>query len=712
MMIRSANGLSQSSPTFNKSNYDNGGQRNTMNSLNVVVVTVPSVSLTNSSTSVIVVSQSTTTTTTTTTTVSSSVFSRNSRNTIGYRCSCKESTSHLSHRSGNYSSGVHYSQHFHHHNNHHHHHSSHKENYTPHATAVVECSNSPTVSGTASSNSLSHYHSPHYSTHHYHHTSTVQQNTKHNSLQNKWKPVISRELQEFMISQWEQFHEQLLHSNSVDAKSCCIATTTATTTTTSATSVITKAPTNITQSSSGDSFTNNNSAFSSSDLTSSRTSLSDNSSSGQVTNVALCNSNSPSAVGTNINGRSRASDLPSTLTTSDITYGVGSSNNSNNSCCGVGVGGCGNYLRRKQSCGYSTNQMTRSMNTGSSTWKRNLTSNRKNSSPGTFSSRCSANYFHNRSSSFVVNTTASNNLPPVTYISSSSLNSTSDQVNTICVNNQRNTKSLNVTDFKNPSATAQSASVISVTSIATSDGYIQQKISPVSSCSTCDSASKVDVCSPNVMNSDDLLKLEIKTENVNKISDTRVESNNCVVNEQHLTDIHLINNNDSSTNSGNGNGNTNDQLKDKRFNMESVNNSCIISSKSLLSDNETLTMPMFKDEEIDCSVNSYGKIEEGECYWTPDPPASPENNATLHGESYSSSYHSSSLSPNSPPRQLSVSLPNSKNLHTIYPNHHPPSPSRHTDLSSMPDFYRCNQSVDSLLISSSNNRLESLNDVD
>ncbi|KAH8873077.1 hypothetical protein KSF78_0007890 [Schistosoma japonicum] len=264
--------------------------------------------------------------------------------------------------------------------------------------------------------------------------------------------------------------------------------------------------------------------------------------------------------------------------------------------------------------------MTRSMNTGSSTWKRNLTSNRKNSSPGTFSSRCSANYFHNRSSSFVVNTTASNNLPPVTYISSSSLNSTSDQVNTICVNNQRNTKSLNVTDFKNPSATAQSASVISVTSIATSDGYIQQKISPVSSCSTCDSASKVDVCSPNVMNSDDLLKLEIKTENANKIS--------------------------------------------------------------------------------------------GECYWTPDPPASPENNATLHGESYSSSYHSSSLSPNSPPRQLSVSLPNSKNLHTIYPNHHPPSPSRHTDLSSMPDFYRCNQSVDSLLISSSNNRLESLNDVD
>ncbi|KAK4468448.1 hypothetical protein MN116_007534 [Schistosoma mekongi] len=716
-MIRSANGLSQSSPTFNKSNYDNSSQRSTMNGLNVVVVTVPSVSLTNSSTSVIVVSQSTTTTTTTITTVSSSVFSRNSRNTVGYRCSCKESTSHLPHRSGHYPSAVHYSQHFHHHNNNHHHHSSHKENYTTHTTAVVECSNSPTVSGTASSNSLSHHHSPHYSTHHYHYTSTVQQNAKQNSLQNKWKPVISRQLQEFMIGQWEQFHEQLLHSNSVDAKSCCMATTTATTTTT-ATSVITKAPTNTIQSSSGDSATNNNSALSSSDLTSSRTSLSDNSSSGQVTNIALSNSNSPSAVGTNINGRSRASDLPSTLTTSDITYGIGSSNNNNNNCCGVGVGSCSNYPRRKQSCGYGANQMGRSMNTGSLTWKRNLTSSRKNSSPGTFSSRCPANYFHNRSSSFVVNTTISNNLPPVTYISSSSMNSTSDQVNTISVNNQRNIKSLNVIDLKTASITPQSASIISVTPIVTSDGFIQQKISPLSSCSTSDSASKTDVCSPTLMNSGDLLKLEVRTENVNKVSDTRIESNNCVIIEQPLSDIHLINNNNGSSSSSDDDDdddNTNDQLERNQFNEESINNSCIISSKSLLSNNETLTISMLKDEEIDCSVNSCGKIEEGECYWTPDPPASPENNTTVHGGSYSSSYHSSSLSPNSPPRQLSVSLPNSKILHTVYPpppHHHPSSPSRHTDLSSVPDFYRCNQSVDSLLISSSNNRLESLNDVD
>lgn len=192
-MIRSTGGLPESSTTFNKPNCDSDGQRNTANSLNnVVVVTVPSVNLTNPSTSVIVVSQSTTT-------MSSS--SRNSRNNINYKCSCKELASHPSHRSNHYLSGVH-SSHFQHHGNHHHHHHhynhpGHKENYT--SRSVVESSNSSSASGIGSGTSSSHHYSSHYSTPHQT-ASTFQQNIRHNSFPIKWKPAISRHLQEFMIS--------------------------------------------------------------------------------------------------------------------------------------------------------------------------------------------------------------------------------------------------------------------------------------------------------------------------------------------------------------------------------------------------------------------------------------------------------------------------------------------------------------------------------
>ncbi|CAH8629382.1 unnamed protein product [Schistosoma rodhaini] len=722
-MIRSTGSLPESSTTFNKPNCDRDGQRNTVNSLNnVVVVTVPSVNLTNPSTSVIVVSQSTTT-------MSSS--NRNSRNNFNYKCSCKELASHPSHRSNHYSSGVH-SSHFQHHGNHHHHHHhhhynhpGHKENHTSHS--VVESSNSSPTSGTSSSH--------HYSSHYFTSNQTVptfQHNIKHNSFPIKWKPAISRHLQEFMISQWEQFHAHLLHSNNIVTKSCCTGATTINTGT------LTTVAINNQLTTSGDSTNNNDSPSSSNDMTSSRTSLSDNSSSGQIANTQSNNNgsnnnsgnNSPSIIESNIIGRSsgsRVNDLPVTLATitttiSNTTHGPGSNNVSSNTC-GVAMSSCNSYPRRKQSCGYVTNQMGKGMNTGSLGWKRNQTSGRKISSPGNFNNRYPVNYFSNRNSSFIISTTttttttttATSNsvLPVVTYISSSittttittttttptvvnSSNIDQMSITTVTINNQSNLQSSNVIDFKTNTSVPLLLS-------SSSEGRIQQKVS--SSLPESNSIFKIDIYNSSTVTNSIInsQKLEIKTEDVDKVSDTKIHvNNNCVVIAQkHLSDLHLT--------SGDNN-NTIDKLKEDIPIDESTKNSCItLSNSSLLllpEEERTLTIASILkvDQEIGSSI-SCGKVEEGECYWTPDPPASPENNTTPHHENYSSSYHSTSVSP-SPP-QLSVSLPCSKDLHTTA--YHPPLSIR-TELSSMLDFRRFNQPRDSPLISSS--RLESLNDVD
>ncbi|CAH8633752.1 unnamed protein product [Schistosoma rodhaini] len=721
MMIRSTGGLPESSTTFNKPNCDRDGQRNTVNSLNnvVVVVTVPSVNLTNPSTSVIVVSQSTTT-------MSSS--NRNSRNNFNYKCSCKELASHSSHRSNHYSSGVH-SSHFQHHGNHHHHHHhynhpGHKENHTSHS--VVESSNSSPTSGTSSS----HHYSSHYSTSHQT-VPTFQHNIKHNSFPIKWKPAISRHLQEFMISQWEQFHARLLHSNNIVTKSCCTGATTINTDT------LTTVAINNQLTTSGDSTTNNNdSPSSSNDMTSSRTSLSDNSSSGQIANTQSNNNgsnsnsgnDSPSIIDSNIIGRSsgsRVNDLPVTLATitttiSNTTHGRGSNNVSSNTY-GVAMSSCNSYPRRKQSCGYVTNQMGKGMNTGSLGWKRNQTSGRK-ISPGNFNNRYPVNYFSNRNSSFIISTTpttATSNsvLPVVTYISSSittttittttattptvvnSSNTDQMSITTVTINNQSNLQSSNVIDFKTNTSVPLLLS-------SSSEGCIQQKVS--SSLPESNSIFKIDIYNSSTVTNSIInsQKLEIKTEDVDKVSDMKIHvNNNCVVIAQkHLSDLHLT--------SGDNN-NTIDKLKEDIPIDESTKNSCItLSNSSLLllpEEERTLTIASILkvDQEIGSSI-SCGKVEEGECYWTPDPPASPENNTTPHHENYSSSYHSTSVSP-SPP-QLSVSLPCSKDLHTTA--YHPPLSIR-TELSSMLDFRRFNQPRDSPHISSSNNsRLESLNDVD
>ncbi|KAH9581381.1 hypothetical protein MS3_00008540 [Schistosoma haematobium] len=739
-MIRSTGGLPESSTTFNKPNCDSDGQRNTANSLNnVVVVTVPSVNLTNPSTSVIVVSQSTTT-------MSSS--SRNSRNNINYKCSCKELASHPSHRSNHYLSGVH-SSHFQHHGNHHHHHHhynhpGHKENYT--SRSVVESSNSSSASGIGSGTSSSHHYSSHYSTSHQT-ASTFQQNIRHNSFPIKWKPAISRHLQEFMISllllfplilflEWEQFHAHLLHSNNIVTKSCCTGATTINNGT------LTTVAINNQFTTSGDSTNNHDSPSSSNDMTSSRTSLSDNSSSGQIANSQSNNNgsnnnsgnNSPSIIESNIIGRSsgsRVNDLPVTLATitttttiSDTTQGPGSNNASSNTC-GVAISNCSSYPRRKQSCGYVTNQMGKVMNTGSLGWKRNQTSGRKNSSPGNFNNRYPVSYFSNRNSPFIISTTTTTSttatsnslLPVVTYISSSITTittttttttttptvvnlSNTDQmtITTVTVNNQPNSQSSSVIDFKtNPSVPTLSSSSL--------ESCIQQK---VSSLPESNSIFKVDIYNTltvtnSIINSQ---KLEIKTENIDKVSDMKIHvNNNCVViAQQHLSDLHLT--------SGDDNNNTVVKLKEDIPVDESTKNSCVTLSNSsfllLPEEEKTSTTALISkvDQEIGSSI-SCGKVEEGECYWTPDPPASPENNTIPH-ENYSSTYHSTSISP-SPP-QLSVSLPCSKDLNTTA--YHPPLGIR-TELSSMLDFRRCSQPRDFPLISSSNNsRLESLNDVD
>ncbi|CAI2732367.1 unnamed protein product [Schistosoma spindalis] len=725
-MIRSTGCLPESSTTFNKPNCDRDGQRNTANSLNnVVVVTIPSVNLTNPSTSLIVVSQST---------ITMSSSSRNSRNNTNYKCSCKELASHPSHRSNHYSSGVHPS-HFQHHGNHHHHHHynhpGHKENYT--SRSVVESSNLSSASGIGSGTSSSHHYSSHYPTSHQT-ASTFQQNIRPNSFPSKWKPAISRHLQEFMISQWEQFHAHLLHSNNIITKSCCTGATTINTGT------LTTVAINNQFTTSGDSTNNNDSPSSSNDMTSSRTSLSDNSSSGRIANSQSNNNgssnnsgnNSPSIIESNITGRSsgsRVNDLPVTLATittttiSDTTHGPGSNNVSSNNC-GVAISNCSSYPRRKQSCGYVINQMGKVMNTGSLGWKRNQTSGRKNSSPGNFNNRYPGNYFSNRNYSFIISTTtttATSNspLPVVTYISSSittitttttttttttptvvnSPNTDQMSITAVTVNNQSNLQSSSVIDFKtNPSVPSLSSS--------SSESCIQQK---VSSLPESNSIFKVDIYNTltvtnSIINSQ---KLEIKTENIDKVSDMKIHvNNNCVVMaQQHLSDLYLT--------SGDDNNNTVDKLKEDIPVGESTKNPCVTLSNSsflLLPEEErTLTTALISkvDREIGSSI-SCGKVEEGECYWTPDPPASPENNTTPHHENNSSSYHSTSVSP-SPP-QLSVSLPCSKDLNTTA--YHPPLSVR-TELSSMLDFRRCSQPRDSPLISSSNNsRLESLNDVD
>ncbi|CAH8542436.1 unnamed protein product [Schistosoma turkestanicum] len=724
-MIKSTCSLPESSPTVNKSNCDNNGQRNTVGSLNnVVVVTIPSVNLTNSSTPVIVASQSINT-------MSNSC--RNSRTNGNYNCSCKESASHHSHRSNHFTSGVH-SSHFHHHSNHHHqhhhhhhhHHANHKENYTSHN--IVECNHSSSAIGTAGNGtSLNHHYSSYYSTSHQT-VPTFQQNRKHNSFHGKWKPGISRHLQEFMISQWEQFHAHLSHSNYIDAKSCCFEATPTTTTTLTTTVVIINQPTTLCDSN------NNDSPLSSNDMTSSRTSLSDNSSSGQITNAQSTDNNnngnnSPSTIESNIVDRSssssRGNDLPITLTTthtttttttvaSDITHepSSSSSSSSNSSNNNVSINSCGSYPRRKQSYGYVTNQIGKSMNAGPLGWKRNQNSGRKNSSPGNFSSRCPINYFTSRNSSFIMSTTTtttSNNLLPVvvTYTSSSTTLTTTtpsrivDSLNINQMNihpvttvpDQPNTQSSNVIDFK----TTTSMRVISSSSSSSiSEISIQQNVSssssspppPISS-STYDSIAKVDDISNSSTVTNSIMNpqnLEIKTENIDKVSEQQQQ--------QHLSNLHL------TSNDNNNNNNTVDQLNEDI----PVDKSSSPKEERVLTSTSILKV----DEEIAHSI-SCGKIEEGECYWTPDPPASPNNNTTSHHENhYSSSYHSVSLSP-SPPR-LSASMPSSNDLQSIV--YHPPL-SIHTELSSLPDFHRCNQPGDSPFISSSNNsRLESLNDVD
>nr|CAH8864392.1 unnamed protein product [Trichobilharzia regenti] len=737
-MIRSTGGgLPEVSSPFNKSSHDNSGQSNTANSLvnnNNTVTVSSSTCMTNSSTSAMGGGGNQSPT------ISSPMISHShTRSNTSFECACRDSAPpphhHHHHRSHHYNtSGVHFSynnsQHHHHHIQHHqhHHHNAHKESYVSHSISGnnVNASSVSNPGGGGQQHSSSHY-STHQHHHHQHNASPQQHNNKHtsSSYYGKMKPTISKHLQEFMLNQWEQYRERLLQSNTDDNKLCSSTPppTTATTTivTTIATTLTSAGGSNsasINKFTFSDVNTNNNYSNLSNDIISSKTT-----SSSHITS----NSSSSSASSTIESNTSRkVNDSPVIASSNDTTYT--SMNSSSSSCCSVAGNNSSGYSRRKQNNGYGISQIGKSMSSGSMAWKRGQISGRKNSSPGNFNTRGPGNYPNSRNSVPTV-TVSINPLPSVTCIQASTTTTvspvTTESINPIAVTNQHNANSINACDTKTSSSTpvptsittntmaTTTTTVVSVKSSTSDDCCsLQQTTTPVM-CSSGDSATTTEIVNHNSSvsnNSVRTIKLhESKSENTDGVCDGTINPD------------YVDGDGDHTTTDGQCCLTSSLQVKDV-INMNSCTtdehiSNCPQLTSEYLQSRESLTISEERNSEAitsqdDCttphSVNG-GKTEEGECYWTPDPPASPENStAPLHGGNYSSSYHSTNNL--SPSPQLSVSLPNSEDLQrTVY---HPPLEIQ-LEPTSLPDIYRCNKLTDPLLIcSSTSSRLESLNDVD
>ncbi|CAH8590273.1 unnamed protein product [Heterobilharzia americana] len=678
-LIRSTGGLSEVPPTFIKSNHDNAGHCNTTSSL-INVVTIPSTCMTNLSTSVIVTSQSTT--------ISSPMTSRSSRSNTCSECPCKES---ISHRPHHYMSGAHFSQ-----NSHHYHHVAHRENYTSHGVPT-SITNSFTNGGGGSGgggsgggnsshgNGSNHQYSSSQFTSHYHHHNapSSQQNMKHVSHCSKMKPGMSKNLQDFMISQWEQFRERLLNSNADNGKSYCTEAVTATTmSTTNTTSKFTF----------GDVNNNNTHNTSSSDIIPSRTTISSSISSHGVTT---------SVVEFSVNRRANDSTV---IANSETSYGAVNNNNG----CGAGSSNsCSGYLRRKQNSGYGNNQMGKSMNSGSVSWKRGQIAVRKNSSPGNFSNRGPGNYVSNRNS--IPTVFASISPPLVTCILSptTTLSSVSESINTMAGMNQNDRKIVSAVDTKMPSASVQSSPIVVSVKPTTSESCcLLERDSPIIR-PTVNSVTYVSDFTPTVIISTKAVKLKENSKTADRVSDMIINSESV----EKLAVLNVLSTNDRITDdqciapSLQIKDTDVDLLTDEKLPSYQITSERLLSTVSLLTEVENLAKSASQDDETGRSING-AKVEEGECFWTPDPPASPENSTALQHGNYSSSYHSTNLS-TSP--QLSVSLPNSEDLQTTV--YHPPLEIQ-SERTSLPDIYRCNKLTDSVMICSSSSRLESLNDVD